>query len=232
MSHRNPTCWCGLPSLAKRSTCSDAHAAGAHRGRRRNYERKCRCGARALPKRATCSDACAAAAHGIHRSEPIDRPLPLCTCGRPKGRHALRCRCCFEAYRRVGVRLCKCGAEAFSGKRTCGASACRASGVRVIRKSKRNSGGYRGADRLDLLAYATTEQGGKCAICGGVGHALGDGTVGLVLDHCHTTGLPRAALCGRCNAALGLMREDPASIEALRNYAERCRAMILRNTSI
>ncbi len=89
-------------------------------------------------------------------------------------------------------------------------------------KAKRYKG-YRGADRAAVIERLLREQGGLCAICLHPGCALGDGTVGLVLDHCHTSGKARAMLCTRCNAALGLMREDPDNIEVLRCYAEHFR---------
>lgn len=68
----------------------------------------------------------------------------------------------------------------------------------------------------------TAEQGGRCYICGGAGVQLGNGTRGLVLDHCHTTGEPRAMLCTRCNVAVGCVREKPRVAEALLNYVRLC----------
>jgi len=46
-------------------------------------------------------------------------------------------------------------------------------------------------------------QQGRCAICEQAKDKLG-------VDHCHTTGRVRALLCVSCNAALGLLQEDPA----------------------
>ena len=39
-----------------------------------------------------------------------------------------------------------------------------------------------------------------CAICGD--------TERLHIDHCHTTGKVRAALCGNCNSGLGMFKEN------------------------
>jgi hypothetical protein len=52
-------------------------------------------------------------------------------------------------------------------------------------------------------------QEGKCKICSEFQHRLH-------IDHCHTTMKLRGLICGPCNRALGLMRDNP---EALRNAA-------------
>jgi hypothetical protein len=79
---------------------------------------------------------------------------------------------------------------------------------------------YRGKDRAELIARLTAEQGGVCACCDSRGTMRGDGSFGLVLDHDHKTGAPRAMLCCRCNAALGLARENPETLRTLAEYAE------------
>ncbi len=68
------------------------------------------------------------------------------------------------------------------------------------------------AAHIDRLMCA---QGGACLNCG-------DTSTTLFLDHCHATNKPRALLCRRCNAALGLLLEDPARCRALAVYAEVC----------
>lgn len=40
----------------------------------------------------------------------------------------------------------------------------------------------------------------------------------LNVDHCHTTGKVRQLLCGPCNTALGLLRENLQTIESLKSY--------------
>ena len=52
-------------------------------------------------------------------------------------------------------------------------------------------------------------QEGKCKICS-------EFQGRLQIDHCHTTMKARGLICGPCNRALGLMRDNP---EALRNAA-------------
>lgn len=57
------------------------------------------------------------------------------------------------------------------------------------------------------------KQDGRCAIC------LGQpGIKGLAVDHCHSTGAVRGLLCGRCNTAIGLLREDPVIFRAAMDY--------------
>lgn len=47
------------------------------------------------------------------------------------------------------------------------------------------------------------EQGGGCAICGGVNYSGRN----LAVDHCHATGDVRALLCDRCNRGIGYFGE-------------------------
>jgi hypothetical protein len=57
----------------------------------------------------------------------------------------------------------------------------------------------------DLLAAG-------CAICGA--------TEDLQVDHDHSTGLVRAALCGHCNAGFGQFRESPDLLVRAAEYAK------------
>lgn len=38
------------------------------------------------------------------------------------------------------------------------------------------------------------------------------------VDHSHESGMVRALLCQRCNAAIGMMREDPEIMDRAKNY--------------
>lgn len=49
-------------------------------------------------------------------------------------------------------------------------------------------------------------QEGCCAICKTPEEEL---TRGFHIDHCHTTGAVRGLLCGRCNTAIGSLRDSP-----------------------
>lgn len=53
-----------------------------------------------------------------------------------------------------------------------------------------------------------------CAICRGKGPRM-------ALDHCHTSGKVRDALCTNCNAGLGQFKDDPARLRAAAKYLER-----------
>ena len=67
--------------------------------------------------------------------------------------------------------------------------------------------------RVTLEKYGLTEeqytalgesQGWACAMC--------IRNEPLVFDHCHTTGAFRGLLCHQCNKAIGLLRDDPATL--------------------
>lgn len=60
-------------------------------------------------------------------------------------------------------------------------------------------------------------QGHKCAICS----TDDPGAKGWAIDHCHESNLVRGVLCGRCNSAIGLLRENPAVIRRAASYVER-----------
>jgi hypothetical protein len=69
-----------------------------------------------------------------------------------------------------------------------------------------------------------------CAICGthegrDVGRASEQlparSTERLCIDHCHTSGKVRDALCHNCNSALGLMADDSARLRAAADYLEK-----------
>lgn len=49
-----------------------------------------------------------------------------------------------------------------------------------------------------------------CEVCGS--------TERLCVDHDHKTGIVRGTLCSRCNAALGMLKDNPIYIENLKKY--------------
>lgn len=73
------------------------------------------------------------------------------------------------------------------------------------------------AERYDQMLRA---QAGACAVCKHPPAKKTRQSKSLAVDHDHATGEVRGLLCGRCNTALGLLREDPANIVALFNYLD------------
>lgn len=61
-----------------------------------------------------------------------------------------------------------------------------------------------------------------CASCGHPETAtVREKRMPLAVDHNHDTGSTRGLLCGRCNTALGLLKDDPLRIRALLAYREK-----------
>ena len=80
--------------------------------------------------------------------------------------------------------------------------------------------------RQDLL----NTQGGCCAICKsevklpGKGNHRNAEVVGrhyAVVDHCHSTGITRGILCGRCNLMLGKAEDNIEYLKSAIKYLEK-----------
>lgn len=69
---------------------------------------------------------------------------------------------------------------------------------------------------LEEYEEMSSHQDGKCLVCGGVNS---DGAK-LAIDHCHVSGRIRGLLCRKCNVALGLLGENPDTIQKLKEYLE------------
>jgi hypothetical protein len=65
---------------------------------------------------------------------------------------------------------------------------------------------------LEEYDDAVAVRAGKCDACSRVAEPK------LYVDHDHRTGQVRGFLCHQCNAALGLLDEDPSRMEALIKY--------------
>lgn len=63
--------------------------------------------------------------------------------------------------------------------------------------------------------FPTRAEPSHCEICG---EAPSGKRRNLCLDHCHATNLFRGWLCGRCNSAIGLMRDNPVIMERATDY--------------
>jgi hypothetical protein len=66
-------------------------------------------------------------------------------------------------------------------------------------------------------------QGGKCAICGEVltFRAGRENANPGSVDHNHATGKVRGLLCRKCNAALGMLDDNPVKAESLLIYLRK-----------
>jgi len=63
------------------------------------------------------------------------------------------------------------------------------------------------------------EQGGRCPICLTTEGTDGDGEWSI--DHDHETGQVRGLLCGHCNRAIGLLRDNIANLTRAQAYLEK-----------
>lgn len=72
---------------------------------------------------------------------------------------------------------------------------------------------------VETLHTTLEAQGYCCAICATDLRALRRRD--WHADHCHVTGAPRGVLCGVCNMALGLFKDDPARLSAAISYLQQ-----------
>lgn len=63
----------------------------------------------------------------------------------------------------------------------------------------------------------------KPEICEVCGTFAGSGKAGIHYDHDHKTGLFRGWLCGRCNVALGMVKDNSETLVALSEYLIKSR---------
>jgi hypothetical protein len=62
-------------------------------------------------------------------------------------------------------------------------------------------------------------QGGRCAICR-TDEPGGKHNTHFMVDHDHETGEVRGFLCGACNVALGVMKDDSVRLRAAADYLD------------
>ena len=84
--------------------------------------------------------------------------------------------------------------------------ACRAERNRVSYFKRKY--GLTEAERAALIA----SQRGVCCIC--------LSAPAVHVDHCHKTGRVRGVLCFNCNSAIGLLRDDPETLNRAADYLE------------
>lgn len=88
-----------------------------------------------------------------------------------------------------------------------------ANGKREQRRKRTLGNGiiFTEAEKFEYLK----RQGGKCAIC------LKEIDMKAYVDHDHATGRVRGLLCGLCNSAIGMLKDDPARIRRAADYVEK-----------
>jgi hypothetical protein len=67
------------------------------------------------------------------------------------------------------------------------------------------------------------EQEGRCRICNKIPPPPMGTYGGLVIDHCHRTQVVRGLLCHSCNRGIGLLGDDPETIQRAYEYITRRR---------
>ena len=70
---------------------------------------------------------------------------------------------------------------------------------------------------FDRYSQMLEDQGGVCAICGGLDKSGKD----LAVDHNHSSGVVRGLLCSACNTAIGSACEDIQILEKMIAYLKR-----------
>jgi hypothetical protein len=104
-----------------------------------------------------------------------------------------------------------------------------ASAYRAAHRGERSAAtkAYYAAHRKELIAHtvafkrarkeqmATRPKPEVCEVCGRTPNGRG-----LHFDHNHQTGAFRGWLCHRCNMALGLLDDSPATLRALADYLQ------------
>jgi hypothetical protein len=91
------------------------------------------------------------------------------------------------------------------------ASCCKPCEIQRTNRSRRRRKYDIAPDKYDQLLL---KQDGKCEICKRLPYTK----KGLVVDHCHGTGVIRGILCSRCTSALGLLDDSPLLLERALMY--------------
>jgi len=75
--------------------------------------------------------------------------------------------------------------------------------------------------KLNYDSYCELTSKKVCDLCESDGFQMNSSyDSGLVIDHCHTTGIVRGMLCHNCNRALGLMQDNTSVLKKAISYLE------------
>lgn len=72
-----------------------------------------------------------------------------------------------------------------------------------------------GMSQQEADYFVDVASNGPCGICKKKSHG------GLVVDHCHSSGMNRGFLCSSCNTAIGHMKDNPEIIRAAIDYLRK-----------
>jgi len=126
-----------------------------------------------------------------------------------KGGHNPQCRTCFNKTRRENRDPVKAAAHAKDWYAR--------NKYRVREKQIRVKYGL----TMEQYSLMVEDQQNKCKIC----EKDMNGVREPAIDHCHITGSVRDLLCANCNAALGLLQDDPEIIQNAARYVEYHRSI-------
>jgi hypothetical protein len=109
------------------------------------------------------------------------------------------------------------GGQSLSRCRKCNSARVKASQTESSKLKAKESSLLRqyGMSLADLREMYEAHDG-RCGICK-IEHPF-SGPGSLVVDHCHDTGKVRGMLCGRCNSAIGLFKENMYNLVQAMNY--------------
>ena len=85
----------------------------------------------------------------------------------------------------------------------------------ILSRSGDKPGHFKMRYTLAQMEAVYDKAAGKCVICGQEQRGKN-----LALDHCHTTGRLRGALCTNCNAGLGMFKDRPDLLRAAAVYLD------------
>lgn len=182
------------------------------------------CGAQRPAGRQLC-DVCKESAQKVNRV-----PAPCSVCGRAKDRGGIGVKLCSECKSTEAIRAAarldayrSSGEWKVVGRKCSAARRIRLAGTSILKDRVRDST-LKAKFMISSVDYGRmlVAQGGVCAICKLPETRLDRRTRSKVqrlsVDHDHKTGSVRGLLCAACNAAIGLLKDDPLRMRRAAEY--------------